>query len=341
LKKKLLQLHRFIPVLLILMLFLIPTLADEPEGDAETTETELPVETNQEACMHCHAQQSYELLSSDSSMTGEFEMCPKYVVDADKYYQSVHKTMTCDMCHYANAEYPHPVDGKFAMKDYQKAGCMACHPMGGSDTLLMLEEITAQYDSSVHSQHMGDNFSCFSCHDPHEYTLFARNTTDIHAIVENNNSMCLECHSQVSDFKLMTGEPSTQIIASHSWLPNQARHFRSVRCIECHASIEEGDNVLVQHNIRPKEEAVRNCVECHSQDSRLLSSLYRYCRSEGDGPLGYCGGDLLEQVYVIGANRSETLNRISIILFFITLGGVFIHGILRIFTKAKKDVNQP
>ena len=92
----------------------------------------------------------------------------------------------------------------------------------------------------------------------------------------------------------------------------------------------------------PVEESVRRCEECHSKGAPELSALYGEDASDmghaGDaGPALNNGGsqamsnaDTLSDVYVIGANRSSGLDRLSmlvVLLFFLALVG---HALARV-----------
>ena len=119
------------------------------------------------------------------------------------------------------------------------------------------------------------------------------------------------------------------VLEHHEWLPNQNLHFNNVRCIECHTEVDK--DILIAHKVQPKEKAVRNCVECHSENSLLLSTLYKYEAKENRQENGFYNGVILNESYVIGASRNQYLNVISIVLFFITIGGILIHSLLRYF----------
>ncbi|TFG41868.1 MAG: hypothetical protein E4H43_03880 [Bacteroidia bacterium] len=106
------------------------------------------------------------------------------------------------------------------------------------------------------------------------------------------------------------------ILKKHDCLPNQASHFKSVRCIECHSQIN--DTILVSHLINPMEKAVKKCNECHSQNSMLMSTLYKF-QSKEQRKDGFFNGIILNQSYVIGANRNEYLNLLSLLIFAIVI----------------------
>ena len=148
-----------------------------------------------------------------------------------------------------------------------------------------------------------------------------------------NNEMCLNCHNDVKRFHTLSDSTKKQLVQIHEWLPNQAAHFRSVRCIECHTQIN--DSVLVAHLIRPKEMAVKGCNECHSKNSLLMSSLYKF-QSREQRKDGFFNGIIMNQSYVIGANRNEYLNWLSFVIFFITVAVIAVHITFRTIKKRSR-----
>ena len=194
-----------------------------------------------------------------------------------------------------------------------------------------MEKIEAEFALSTHATRHAGEFTCWSCHEPHTYKISARSDSVINKIIAYDNNICLSCHNNINKFELISDKEKPNIIAKHDWLPNQARHFQNVRCIECHA--HKKDSLLIGHNIQPKEKAVKMCQECHSKNSILMNSLYQYqLKSKATG-LGFDNSVILNSSYVIGANRNIYLNRISIAIFLLVLAGISIHTILRIFLK--------
>jgi hypothetical protein len=108
-----------------------------------------------------------------------------------------------------------------------------------------------------------------------------------------------------------------------------------VRCIECHTEVIE-DSVLVAHKVLGKDKAVKKCAECHSSNSRLMHTLYKFQAKERRNEYGFFNGAIMQESYVIGANRNYCLSVISLALFVLALGGIFVHALLRIILKKKK-----
>jgi NAD-dependent SIR2 family protein deacetylase len=103
-----------------------------------------------------------------------------------------------------------------------------------------------------------------------------------------------------------------------------------VRCIECHTQIN--NNIPVSHLIEPKDQAVKLCNECHSKNSILMATLYKF-ESKEQRRGGFFNGIILNASYVIGANRNEYLNLISLVIFVVVIVVIVIHIIFRIRNK--------
>jgi predicted CXXCH cytochrome family protein len=204
--------------------------------------------------------------------------------------------------------------------------CVECHSGDSVATAYKFDLIESDFQKSVHVVKHGENFTCWKCHDAHSYKVNA--TT-----IEYDNSMCLSCHANTKKYNLIIDKHNPNIIEKHEWLPNQQLHFQNVRCIECHARVN--DSILIAHNIQPKSKAVKLCAECHSTNSLLQQTLYKYQSKEQINKNGFFNGAILNKSYVIGANRNYYLNVASVIILIIVAIGIAIHIILRITSKKK------
>jgi len=283
-----------------------------------------PFHEDNEKCFRCHGQTKYEYTNEALGKQINAIMCSERVMARDEFYESNHKSFSCSDCHspdYVN--FPHP--GELRME--VKYNCLDCH--GGDDSFSSFdfEEIDTDYRQSTHSMLEEEGFSCWKCHDPHSYKINIRDSKNLKETILYDNTICLDCHSDFSRFQLLTEREEINILQKHEWLPNQASHFASVRCIECHTRIN--DSILVSHLIMPKEEAVRRCNECHSSNSLLMASLYKF-QSREQRRDGFLNGIILNESYVIGANRNVYLNNISIAIFAIVILIIIIHMVFRI-----------
>ncbi|HEX2920660.1 MAG TPA: hypothetical protein VHO50_05790 [Bacteroidales bacterium] len=323
--------HRFFKLLFILLLLVTikPVVSGFPGTMIQDTAGYIsPFAEDNERCLKCHGQDKYQYSNESLGTVVNGLMCENRIIDRSNFYQSNHKSFACVDCHSAEYDsFPHP--GNLRME--QMFNCLDCH--GGDETFAQyqFEEIDSEYRESTHTKLESEGFSCWKCHDPHEYRITSRDK-DMAMKIAYDNAICLDCHSDFSRYQLLTEKEEINLIDKHDWLPNQASHFSSVRCIECHAQIS--DTLIVSHLILPKEKAVRQCNECHSKNSLLMASLYKYESKEQRGD-GFVNGVILNESYVIGANRNVYLNIISVVVFLMVLMAVSIHIILRIKNKKK------
>ncbi|MFC2138056.1 cytochrome c3 family protein [Bacteroidota bacterium] len=281
-------------------------------------------------CFRCHANHAFEEYNKYSDVTTKRIMCDEYRIDSTEYYVSNHWSFACVDCHSYDYEvYPHSdearMEGSFV--------CIDCHGYDENYAQFHFEEIDEEFQQSIHYNANEEDFNCWKCHNPHSYKISARTNENIRHTIAYDNDICLSCHADFDRFQLLTERESIDIIQHHNWLPNQTLHFRNVRCIECHTQIN--DSILIAHLVLPKEQAVHRCTECHSQDSRLLSTLYKFQSKEAraDTKVGFANPFILKESYVIGANRNVILNKVSVIIFVFVIAFIAMHTILRIIIK--------
>jgi len=280
------------------------------------------------ACLKCHSGQSYTFNNEVTGKVVKRLMNPYYIMDTLALNSGVHKNFDCTDCHSGEyATYPHPANAKLE----PLSSCLDCHGGDESFAKYKFEQIQEEFEKSVHFQTHGDYFTCTKCHNIHTYTATARNSSNVLEIVDYNNKMCLSCHNDMRKVNMVAGHDVPKIIDIHSWLPNQALHFEHVRCIECHTQVI--DSLMVSHNIMKRDSALRNCVECHSANSRLKASLYKYENIQKRAENGIVGTVLSNSSYVIGTHQSPFLKLLSIIIFIATLIGIIIHSTFRILKK--------
>lgn len=281
-----------------------------------------------EYCFGCHGNEYYFLYDSLNKLKVKKLMCPDLRVGRDEFYQSNHKSFACLDCHSElRKDYPHKVKG-IPEEIYS---CLDCHGGVKQHEKYRFEEIESEYNRSIHAGI--DGFSCWKCHDAHSYRITARTGSKIRGVIKYDNNICLECHGNYQNFKSLTDREEINMIEKHDWLPNQKAHFSNLRCIECHTRIN--DSLLVTHEILPGKEAVRKCVECHTSDSRLITSLYKFRRKD-ERRKGFINGVLINESFVIGANRNIYLNVLSLIITGFILLIILVHIIFRIIILKKK-----
>lgn len=281
-------------------------------------------ETDNDRCFKCHGQEKYEYTNETLGKQIKDIMCSERIVRKNEFYSSNHKSFSCTDCHSDKyVKFPHSGD----LRMEQKYNCIDCH--GGDEKFAKyhFEEIEAEYQKSTHFKMENEGFSCWKCHNPHTYKISVRNEENLKQTVAYDNGICLNCHSNFNNFQLLTDRKEINLIEKHDWLPNQTSHFANVRCIECHTQIN--NNIPVSHFILPKEQAVKHCNECHSKNSILMASLYKF-ESKEQRRDGFFNGIILNSSYVIGANRNEYLNLLSLIIFIVVISIIVIHIIFRI-----------
>jgi hypothetical protein len=283
-----------------------------------------------EKCLKCHGQSKYKYTNPESGTEVTKKMYMETIINRSQFAESNHKNFKCTDCHSADYDtFPHP--GHLRMEAMY--ACNDCHGGDEAYAKFKFEEIESEFQASVHATKHSEDFNCWMCHNPHTYKINVRSEEKIKDIVAYDNAICLNCHADITEYQMLTDKVNPNIVQKHSWLPNQALHFKNVRCIECHA--RTNDSILVAHNVQPKAKAVRRCVECHSTNSILMASLYKYKVQEVRSKAGFYNGVIMNEGYVIGANRNYYLGLLSLIMFGCVAGGILIHASLRILKRKK------
>lgn len=327
-------LHLALSTFIITMLF-APALLGQTEKSANSASSadqeKERVYTNKEdnaLCLNCHASRHVRFTPEGSDKEYIQRMYSDCIIDTTLYYTSNHWNFKCTDCHSGDYEiFPHRADLRFE----ELPGCLDCHGDDPDYAEFQFEKIQEEYEGSVHFSKHSAEFSCWSCHDSHYYKLNAGNRKqNIKMTIAYDNAICLSCHNDSDKYGLVADRLNPDVTSTHNWLPNQANHFKSVRCIECHTAVN--DSLLVAHKILPKEQAVKKCVECHSSDSRLLASLYKYRLEQGGGILQ---DEVVGDAVLIGARRSTSVNLLSNFLIIATALVIFGHILLRIISRKK------
>lgn len=298
--------------------------------DTDTGTYVSPFAEANETCFKCHGQEKYEYANDLLGTKVRALMCSERMIIREEFYISNHKSFACIDCHSAEYDtFPHP--GELRME--LKYNCLDCH--GGDDmySSFNFEKIDADYRESTHFKLEEEGFTCWKCHDPHTYKINIRDSKNLKETILYDNAICLNCHSDFSRFQLLSDRDEVNLMETHNWLPDQTAHFRSVRCIECHTQIN--DSLLVSHLVLPKDKAVKLCNECHSKNSMLMVSLYKYQSIEQRRD-GFLNGIILNESYVIGANRNAYLGTASIVIFGMVTLAVLVHIFFRIRRKYNK-----
>lgn len=308
------------------IIMIIPVTKVIAQSDESSVVYEYAEENHQ--CFKCHGHKTYHFYNEYLGRKVKNRMNPYFVIDSANYYGSNHWNFSCLDCHsYDYRVFPH--SGELRMEELPN--CLDCHCGDEAFAQYHCEKIDEEFQKSVHSYKHSEDFTCWMCHDPHSYKINARTNENIKETIIYDNNICLSCHADIDKYQLITDNAKPNVLVSHDWLPNQALHFASVRCIECHTEVN--DTILVAHNVQPKEKAVKKCVECHSKNSLLMASLYKFQAQEQRSKLGFFNAAILNDSYIIGANRNIYLNIISLVMFGMVIVGIGIHAFLRILKK--------
>lgn len=298
-------------VIICSFLFLIHFIVQAQENEEKII---MPESNN--ICLKCHGHKYYSFYNENSEMNERKLMNPYFVIDSISYLQGEHQEHSCVDCHSEDyGIYPHIAE----LKTEPKLTCMDCHDF---------EAIATDVKKSVHMKAFGDFFNCELCHDPHSNKLVK---SDMAELVRYNNNRCLNCHNDVDKYQIFTSNKNPQLLVTHEWLPNQALHFEHVRCIECHTSVTDTSDAV--HRIVPKEQAVRNCNECHSGNSLLRDKLYKHQLKQERSEFNFYKSFIINDAYIIGANKNYYVNLISLLIFGLTFLGILTHTIFRIIKR--------
>jgi len=297
----------------------------EQETTSRFDHTKFKNAAENEKCFKCHGQSKYTYENPESQKTVTKRMFSELVMNRDVFYVSNHREFKCTDCHSEDYEsFPHA--GNLRMEAI--ATCIDCHGGDEKYAKFEFEKIDTAFLASVHSEKHNEDFTCWMCHDAHTYKINARSNENLKETITYDNMICLNCHGDFKNYQLLTDKAKPNILKKHEWLPNQASHFTNVRCIECHAKNE--DTLVVAHHVVSKKQAVRKCESCHSQNSILYASLYKYQVSEKIQKEGIIVGLLKGESTSIGPDKSNTLNIISLVIFGLTILIIIIHAVLRI-----------
>ncbi|MCU0458591.1 MAG: NapC/NirT family cytochrome c [Bacteroidales bacterium] len=326
-------------VLLVLSLKAsLPAMAQEGDTVIATRGKEMNIyaEDNETNCLVCHGKLVYTLTDTLTGTVRKQLMSEHNLVVPDLFYSSVHWSFSCLDCHSEGFKtFPHPLETRFETT----WGCIDCHGYDPNYAQYRFEEIDQEYQRSVHYTATEGLITCWKCHDPHYYNPLARQTTGGREYILRSNEMCLRCHGNSDIMGLINDENVSIVLPRHEWLPDVDRHMEAVRCIDCHTRMN--DSVLVAHEVMPADSAVSGCADCHSKNSILMGTLYKYAARESRDEKGFINGVILRnESYVIGANRSKFISFTGLFLIGMTIAFAMVHTIFRIIIKPKEEVHE-
>lgn len=200
--------------------------------------------------------------------------------------------------------------------------CLTCHKMKtigyeGINGIISLYTNEAEYTKSEHgklkcldchqSKQSEDVKGCLDegCHKEEESERFQKSKKahigDVH-MAENIDCNSCHTHKKAEQTCLDCHKEEKEIGTKHDWLVHQEAHLNSLNCIDCH-----------EHNLF----AEKKCNNCHSEDS-----------------------DLVTNRYVIGKTRNKLLEIIYLSAILTTIGGVSLHGFVRVIIKKRSSYHE-
>lgn len=287
-------------------------------------------------CVSCH---SGHRESPQYVFNPETGISSNVMIDMPEFRQSDHGDMACVDCHTLGFDdYPHSYPR-------QRLACMACHPgplektpeYVGTGFRRIIEDaeydfwrIEKEYENSLHFTEVV-NFTCEECHDPHYFKATKRQFTPL-AILENDNAPCIRCHkADALDMHMLSDPADPDLVALHEYVQLPKEHLDMTRCIDCHTDIEH----VVAHDMRKGDDADQGCMSCHSTGSIMMTRHYRYHDEFGDSDLGFHNAVLMQDSYVMGANRNRYIDYISYAIIGITLFLLGIQGLDRLIHRRR------
>ena len=272
-------------------------------------------------CLKCHGQAVYTVFSVDAKKHMRQPMAESRIVPLMNFQNAIHGSLKCVDCHSEGySTTPHPA----ALKFDSLATCADCHAGRKKFRKYFLDSIQAGFEKSVHFKAMGKAFTCWKCHNPHAFVTAKSDSLEIKTAITLSNSACINCHNSAVNYKRVSDKIQVSLLKSHDWLIHTELHLKNIRCVDCH--VQQTAGMFTNHNILHAEKAVRECTACHSQNSILATSMFKSKKGNA-GMLNFSNSRILEYAFIMGANRSLTLNIISTSLFGFVLLVIFIHMI--------------
>jgi len=287
---------------MILLLGMLPpsttTAAQAPEANGLRS-------GDSDACMRCHQMSTMARRNPETGKVVELSIHPGL------YAQSAHRELACGDCHSRGYQhYPH----RSNLAD-EGLSCVGCHreQAKANHKVSAMDAIETEYQHSIHAPLESDGFSCFSCHDAHDFRPESKAAPPAQRVAANN-APCLECHL----------EQRGDIPVGHDWLPRPSLHWQAVRCVDCHTPVNGPKRV--SHRVLSAADSARNCVQCHTRNSQLLGQLYTWRSEQALDEHGFFRQALYNDAYIVGMSRNDTLDRISLGVLALVLLGIVAHA---------------
>lgn len=262
-----------------------------------------------ESCASCHENPGLKMavIRSDGLLHDLY-------VDSLRFQTSIHyrrEKNKCLDCHKEGYDIiPH--------RAAKSLVCFDCH----EDFKAKFLEIQKEAGQSVHFGSSQVRFGCGTCHSPH-YMKKAVEMT-----LAEKNAMCIDCHTDRFNRSNLT------LINRHSWHILAPLHLENTACIACHTKPESDVlGVAFKHKILKKEEATRECDDCHTPDGKML----QYLTDIGEKPkTDMTAEQVFKSFYISGATNLRWLDWAGTGLIALSILGAFGHGLIRALIRKRK-----
>ncbi|MCA9786423.1 MAG: hypothetical protein KDC10_02000 [Calditrichaeota bacterium] len=307
-----------------------------------------------ENCLSCHGLQGFATMDADGEVHG-------FMIDADKWADTVHGRLACSQCHTDVDQIPHtwPV---------AEVTCtIACHlidPYTGNDF-----SHRAMGDALAKSVHGADRESKHAdrkpvCKDCHTNVSYRSELAPALRKVENK---CMSCHDGFNDLDQSLRHMSLHLGADEYW--HQKQNYET--CVRCHKENEllpdslqallEDDMVtsfLRSFHGRGYQMGDRRspvCSNCHGDHNILPmedpasmihpSNRQQTCSTMGcheGASLAFATEGSMHDLYAgWKANLLVWIKRIYIMLIFGTIGGMLLHNLLELLAHRRHQAHLP
>ncbi|MBG0777291.1 MAG: cytochrome b/b6 domain-containing protein [Desulfovibrionaceae bacterium] len=239
-----------------------------------------PVPIDSTTCLKCHGKPDIQGVTPRG-------MTLRLHIPEQEYVRSAHGGFRCVECHVGSQGaksfdvVPHKLSAE------ESPTCLNCHQKG-------FDHVVEDVRASQHYKKVGGKVGCADCHEAHAQPRKMPEDRYEDA-VEGDNRPCVACHTNLTRFKTIAGRAVFTQNLSHEFLPEKEKHFRSVRCVECHTPT----SAKAVHRILPKEESLKDCTACHTERDSLYVAAVRTYADDAPGAGGFLGRNLFDEADLV------------------------------------------
>ncbi len=210
-------------------------------------------------CFSCHAKKG----TIKKFLEGE---ALSVYVNPQAYEKSVHKKLSCTVCHNEFSDKNHPNrifrnKQQYSIKESQK--CLQCHPEGSLKSRSIHEQVITKGKS-------GGAVVCTNCHSAHAATRVSGG-----GIAASEETYCMKCHTEENMMKFTTGKTVSTKVNTEA-LKNSAH--KNLGCSDCHFNFSAEDHP--KRRFRSEREyrvtSFEMCRRCHFDKYSQVSNSIHY-----------------------------------------------------------------